>query len=200
MSLGQLRAALLEPVAELTVADDVVPVVPLDPIEVIGFRTLALAELEPLLEGNDARSRVAEVNLAFESVERFHLLDRVALDGGAHGLTDGAEQVDQDAASEELVDLVLAGPVPAHQALEGGRLVRRVVIDVERRIGGEALHDEVDQPLERASFALQGELAMFVARPDRTEPARHVEDAEQVVEPVVERVRVALDVEEQVAR
>ena len=42
--------------------------------------------------------------------------------------------------------------------------------------------------------------ASSVARPDRGERAVGLEEAEQVVEPVVERVRVALEVEEQVAR
>ena len=55
------------------------------------------------------------------------------------------------------------------------------------------------EPLEAASLAVERELAGLVARPDGMERAVHVEDAEQVVEPVVERERVALDVEEQVA-
>ena len=38
-----------------------------------------------------------------------------------------------------------------------------------------------------------------IARPDGVERLVHVEQAEQVVEPVVEGVRIALDVEEQVA-
>ena len=38
-----------------------------------------------------------------------------------------------------------------------------------------------------------------VARPEGVEVAVELEDAEQVVEPVVEGIRIALDVEEQVA-
>ena len=42
--------------------------------------------------------------------------------------------------------------------------------------------------------------SVVVARPERVERAVDLEDPEEVVEPVVEGVRVALDVEEQIAR
>ena len=137
--------------------------------------------------------------LAFESVELLHLLDRVALDRRPHALADGAKQVDEDAAPQQPVDLDLAGAVAAHQPLEGGRLVWGVVIDMERRVAFEPLHEEVDEPLERRTFRLERERAGLVARPDRVERAVGLQDAEEVVETVLERERVAFDVEEQVA-
>ena len=79
----EVVASILEPVAQAQVADDVVAVVPLDALEVGRRGPLALAQLEPLLEGDDAGPRVPEVDLPDEPVELLHLLDRVALDGGA---------------------------------------------------------------------------------------------------------------------
>ena len=175
-------------------------VVALDPIEMIGRRSLAFAELEPLLEGDDARARIAQVDLALEAVEPFHPLDRVALDGRPQGLAHRPQQVDERRRTQQVVDLVLARPVAAHQALERGGLVRGVVVDVHRRVGSAALGEEVHDGLEAAPLAVERELAGRIARPEGVERAVHLEDAEEVVEAILERVRVALDVEEQVAR
>ena len=68
--LGELQPSLLEPVAQAQGADHVVAVVLLDLIEMVGGRTLTLAELQPLLEGDDARPGIAQVDLAGEPVER----------------------------------------------------------------------------------------------------------------------------------
>ena len=62
----EARRGRLQPVAQAGVADDVVLVVALDPLEVVGSRPLALAELEPLFERDDARPGVAQVDVAFE--------------------------------------------------------------------------------------------------------------------------------------
>ena len=197
--LGQFVPQCLEPVAELQVADDVVAVVALDAVEDRRVRTLALPELQPFLERDDARSGIPKVDLTGEPVERLHPLDGVALDRRAQRLADGSQQVDERASPQEGVDLVLACAVAAHEALERGRLVRRVVVDVQVRVGAEPLADEVHHGLERAPFAIEAELACLVTRPERVERAVDLEDAEQVVEPVVEGVRVALEIEEQVA-
>ena len=91
--------------------------------------------------------------------------------------------------------------MPAHEPLERGRLVRRVVVDVHLREARVPLDDEVDQPLERALLAGQRDVGRLVGveRPDGRELAVDVDHAEEVVDAVVERVRVALEVEEQVA-
>ena len=163
----ELDAEVLKPVPEPQVAHHVVAVVALDPLELVGRGSLAVAEFEPLLEGDDARARVAQVDLADEPVERLHLLDRVALDRRAQRLADDPEQVDQDSLAEQSIDLGLARPVAPHQALEGGRLVRRVVVDVQVRVALEALDEEVDEALERASLGVERELVRVIARPDR---------------------------------
>ena len=193
-------AELLEPIAQPLVADDVVAVVALDALEVRRVGSFALAELQPLLERHDARTGIAQVDLAGEAVELLHPLDRVALDEARSDCRTALQQVDEDRPPEEVVDLFLARGVAPHQPLQRGRLVRRVVVDVERRIGREPLAEEVHQPLERTAFRGQRELPVVLARPERVERAVGLEDAEQVVEAVIERVRVALDIEEQVVR
>ena len=57
VSLCELSAQGLQPVAQAQRADDIVAVVLLDLVEMVGGRALALAELQPLLEGDDARTR-----------------------------------------------------------------------------------------------------------------------------------------------
>ena len=113
-------------------------------------------------------------------------------------MPDDGEEVDEDVAAEQVVDLLLARAVEAHQALEHDRLVGRVVVDVHVWIGAQALVEEVDELLERAL------LALAVVRPEGSEGRPAVlapEDAEEVLEPAVGRPeRVALDVEEDVAR
>src|SRR5438445_861184 len=84
---GELEPKALEPILKALIAADIVAVVPLDPDEMVRRGPIALAELEPFLERDDARTRVAQVDLAFEPVEPLHLLDRVALDGRPHRLT-----------------------------------------------------------------------------------------------------------------
>ena len=66
----QLLAPAFQPVAQPEVADHVVAVVALDPLELVEFGSFALAELQPLLEGDDARAGIAQVDLADEVVER----------------------------------------------------------------------------------------------------------------------------------
>src|SRR3954452_21750875 len=87
------------------------------------------------------------------------------------------EEVDEDAPAQEVVDLVLARAIPAHQALERGGLVARVVVDVRARVAGEPLVDEVDEVLERllhggAVVRPEGAVAFGVAdAPEVLEPA-----------------------------
>ena len=78
------------------------------------------------------------------------VLQRVRLDAGAQPLPHDLEQVDEHLAAQELVDLLLARRVRAHQPRQRRRLVGRVVVDVHVRERAPALADEVDELLERA--------------------------------------------------
>ena len=83
----------------------------------------------------------------------------------------------------------------AHQPLERGRLVVRVVVDVQVGVALEPLVHEVDELLERAL------LLRAVVAPEGVKPRLALVDrdrAEQVLEPVLVE-RVALHVEEEVA-
>ena len=195
----QLDPECLKPVAQSQVRDDVVTVVALDSVEVRGLRAFPFAQLEPLLEGDDAAAGVAQVDLAREAIERLHLLDGVALDRCPKTLAHCTQKVHEDALAQHVVDLVLARAISTHQSLEGCRLIRCVVIDVEVRVGGPTLGEEVHQTLERVVFGLERELAPLLARPEGVEGAVHLEHAEQVVEAVLEGVGVTLDIEEEVA-
>ena len=68
-------------------------------------------------------------------------------------------------AAQEVVELVLARAVVAHEPAERGDLVRRVVVDVHVGMRAQALVDEVDELLER------GALARAVVRVQRREVA-----------------------------
>ena len=97
----------------------------------------------------------------------------------------------------------------ACKALDRGRFVRRVVVDVEVRVRLKAVHDEVDECLEGAALPVRRYGTGF-DRPERVtrrltgsvHPPRfdHAEEVFDPVDFVRTEERVALDVEEQVAR
>ena len=77
----------------------------------------------------DPASVIAAV--ARRHVQRLELLDRVRLDADAHTLPHDLEEVDENPAAEQVVDLVLPRAVLAHQPPERGALVGGVVVDVQ---------------------------------------------------------------------
>ena len=62
--------------------------------------------LQPRLERDDAEPGLRHRALADGHVELLDLLERVRLDGGPDALADDVEQVDEDVAAEQPVDLV----------------------------------------------------------------------------------------------
>ena len=140
-----------------------------------------------------------DVGLPLEAEELLDVLDRVARHRGAQRLLRHPEEVDEHLAAEEVVDLLLARGVLAHEPRERGALVRRVVVDVHAREAAAALDDVVDEPLERLL------LGVAVARPDvlvaRLAVLAELDPADQVLEPARRlEPRVALEVEPDVAR
>ena len=204
----KLHTLLFEPIPEAQRRHAVVAVVLPDPREQV-VPLAALPELEPGLELNDARARIAQVHLAGEPIERLQALDRVALDRRADALPDGPVEIDEDPAAQQLVDLLLAGAVAPRETLHCGRLVGRVVVDVQVRVRFEPVADEVDERLEGAPLGAGGDGA-FLDRPEGVERwlpvgvrADRLDDAEEVVDAVDllgAEERVALDIEEEVAR
>src|SRR5437016_11538416 len=108
-------------------------------------------------------------------------------------------QIDQDSAAQQAVDRVLTRGVATHQPFQRGRLIGGVVVDVGGGVVIQARDDEIDQFLERALLARKGKLAIAIPRPERMVVPTVVQDAEQVVETILERVWISLDVEEQIA-
>ena len=109
-----------------------------------------VARLEPGLERDDRVVAALHLGVALEAVERLDRLDRVARGRGAERLADDAVEVDEHLAAEEVVDLVLARPVLAHQPGQRGALVGGVVVDVQPGVPAAALDEPVDEPLEDA--------------------------------------------------
>ncbi len=122
-----------QPVAQHPRRHAVVAVVGGDLVEQRGGvgQPLGVAGRHELVVDDDRVGGVGDGRLPRGHVERLELLDRVRAlrdpDGGAH---DGV-QVDEDAVAQQLVDLVLADPVPGGQAQERGGLVGGVVVDVQ---------------------------------------------------------------------
>ena len=185
----RLRAPLEQPVAQEPRRDAVLVVVLVDLAQ-----ERVVARLHPLLEDDDRGAAVLHLGLPLEVEERLHLLQPVARPRGADAVADDAEQVDEDVAAEQVVELPLARAVAAHQPLERGDLVGGVVVDVQVGVAREPLVHEVDEALERDP------LRLVVVRVERLEVAVDVEDPPEVLEPAA-RVpeRVALEVEEEVA-
>ena len=129
-------------------ASGILLVVGADPVE-----QRVLASLEPFLEGDDRFAPTGDLGRALEAVELLDVLDRVAGDRGAERLPRHPVEVDEHLAAEEVVELVLARPVLAHQALERGRLVGRVVVDVHAGEAAAALGDRVEESLEAVSLS-----------------------------------------------
>ena len=188
-----LGAAGLEPVAQQQRGLAVDAVVRLDVVE-----DVLLARLDPLLVLHDARPRVDDLAVAGRQVEHLELLDRQRRQADGEALAHHAVEVDEDPAAQQVVELVDPGGVATRQLLEGGGLVGGVVVDVQVGVLRVARHDEVDERLEQ--LLLDGRVVGPPA-PEGAEAALGPghDDAEEVLEPEVAHVRVALDVEEDVA-
>ena len=186
----RLLPPLEQPVAQEPRGDAVLAVVGGDLVE-----DPLVAREHPLLEGDDRGAALPDLRLALERQERLQLLQPVARPRDVQAAADDLVEVDEDAAPEQVVELGLARAVLAHQAAQRRDLVGRVVVDVQRRVGGEPLVDEVDEALERVALLVAG------GGEDRLEAAVRVEDPPEVLEAaLVVPERVALEVEEEVAR
>src|SRR2546429_6162931 len=141
----------------------------------------ALARLEPLFEGDDRAAAAAHLLPALEAVERLDLLDRVAVEREPHRLANDAEEVDEHLAAQQVVELGLARAVLAHQPLQRGALVRRVVVDVHPREARAALADQVEEPLKALLLLRAVERPNLVVLRDAV--VVEVDPAEQVLEP-----------------
>ena len=193
-SPGHLGGPPLEqPAMQLVEGDAVLLVVVADP-----FEKRVVLGVEPGLEGGHRLAAATDVGSALEAEELLDLLDRVAGHRSAQRLLRDAEEVDEHFAAEQIVDLLLARPVLAHEPRKHSALVGRVVVDVQVGEAAAALDDVVDEALEACA------LLIVVARPDVLVP-RHaavveLDPAEEVLEPARRlEPRVALEIEPDVA-
>ena len=186
----RLLPPLEQPVAQEPRGDAVLAVVGGDLVE-----DPLVAREHPFLEGDDRGAALPDLRLPLERQERLQLLQPVPRPRDVQAAADDLVEVDEDAAPEQVVELGLARAVLAHQAAQRRDLVGGVVVDVQRRVGGEPLVDEVDEALERVALLVAG------GGEDGLEAAVGVEDPPEVLEAaLVVPERVALEVEEEVAR
>ena len=151
------------------------------------------AALDGTLDVVPVGPRPSQVFVANEPVEDLEVFERVSLHPRPQCLAHDGVEIDEQARPQHAVDLAFASRVTAHQALEGGRLVRREVVDVEIRVARPAFHDRVDEALEGAALlgAIEGPGIPVLGL--GREP-------EQVLEATASREGVPLEVEEDVAR
>ena len=213
---GQFGAQLLQPVPQRQRGPAVVLVVGGDdPFRLLGVPGGAV--LQRRLEGDQVLGRLPQVHLPGVPAQGFQPLDRIALHPRPDALPHHPVQVDEHAAPEQVVHLVLTGGEAAHQPADGllagpvqlgevvdrRRLVVVVVVDVQARVTAAPLGDEVDQFLERALLARPVERPdLGVARPAAGVGIGRVDDAEQVLQPellvVLGVIPRPFDIEEQV--
>ena len=123
--------------------------------------------LHVALELDDRGAAVLDLRAPLEVEEGLELLQAVAGPRGAEAVAHDLEQVDEDAAAQQVVDLGLAGAVAAHQPPERGDLVGGVVVDVQVRVVAQALVHAGRRTASNAARSLG-----VVVGPERREVAR----------------------------
>lgn len=193
-SLGVLVPARLEPLSEESGRVAVGPVVVLDSLQDGRVRVL-----EPPLVLDDGRPGVDDgPDTPAVEIQRLELLEGIRRRPHLDPLAHDAVQVDEHSGAQELVHLVLASAVAAHQPADRRRLVGGEVEHVQIGVLRAAGHDEVDELLERAL------LPGGVVPPKRPVGERAAgldpPDAQEVLDPSWPDERVAFDVEKEIAR
>ena len=156
-----------------------------------------IAELEIGLEIGERDIRIGQRRFAFEAIEGLQPLDRIAFDARAQTMAHDLIEIDEEAGAEHPVDLLLARRIAAHQALQGRRLVRGVVVDVQAGELRPPRHHEIDEPLEGALLVGAGERP--VALIDERAVCVLEQIAEQIFEAVLADERIAFEVEKHIA-
>ncbi len=157
-----------------------------------------VAAFHPFLEAHDRLVSAGDLGGSLEAVDLLDRLDRVAVDRRAQRLLDDAVEVDEHLLAQEVVHLLLAGAVLAHQPRQRRALVGGVVVDVQAGAPPPALDDPVDEALERRPLAVPVPPPQRVV--DDLTGVVPVAVAEQVLEPARGLVEgVALHVEPDVS-
>ena len=91
-----------------------------------------------------------------EVEEGLHLLEPVAAARSAEPVAHDLEQVDEDLAAEEVVELGLARAVAPHEPAKRGDLVGRVVVDVQVGVAASRACTRSMNCLERGALGRRG--------------------------------------------
>ena len=191
LQVDEVSAQVLEPFVESEGGQAVLAVVPPDHFPV--RRLHAATEIQCGIRPGARPVRFVERLFPEEAVERFHQLERVALDRRHEALTNHLEEIHENLAPQQPVHRVLAGRVAAHQPFQRAGFVAPVVVDVEIGKALPPLGDHVHERLEPAS------LRVAVEGPPVLVAAVTVHETEEVLEPAVRSRPGALDVEEQIS-
>ena len=129
-------------------------------------------------------------------VERFEVFEAVAARPDANPVAHHGVEIHQDAAPQQVVDLLLADAVVAGEFQQRGPLVVGVVVDVHVGVLRSAFPDQVEKAAQGCAFS------DAVMGPDRGERPVGAEHPEEVFQPPLPAVgspeRVSLEVEEDV--
>ncbi|MGY3465421.1 hypothetical protein ACVW0I_002292 [Bradyrhizobium sp. LM6.11] len=112
-------------------------------------------------------------------------------------MADDGIEVDEGFGAQEAVDLVLARCISAHEPFHRSRFVGREMVDMQVRIGLEAIGHEIDETLEGDPFFLT--VGSPIADVSRLAAFVGVGISEQKFQSAVAYERIALEVEEYVA-
>ena len=127
----QLLAKPFEPLSKAPCGEAVILVVALDDQLVLLINALDISKLQTGLHLRHHRADILQRRRSCECIERFKLLDRVALDAGSDAVADNGVQIDEDPGPQHLIEFVLAGRVTAHEPLQRSRFIGCEMINVQ---------------------------------------------------------------------
>ncbi len=193
----QGRPTFLQPVAQCDCGEAIVSIVARDDAEVGFVDELGIVELEMRFQPGERPVGVLKRGFAGIAVKGLELLDRIALDACPQPPPDDAVEVDEPPRAQQEIDFLLPARIAAHEALQRGGFIGRVMIDVQVGMRLQAADHEIDEALESGPFLVAGN------RPVRNGCERAaglgVGVAEQKLDAALADERVALEVEEHVA-
>ena len=115
------------------------------------------SHFQAMLHATHRVPRVLQWHFALEAMKHLQRFERVLLHTGPNRPLQDGVKVNEQFCPEHPVDLVLAYAIAAHQPLNCGRLVRREMINVHRRMTRPSIHHRFHKPLKCRFFIGRGE-------------------------------------------
>ena len=150
----KIRSYRFQPIPQGLGRRAIIPIVPLDRGLIAVRNTGRIRHFEPRLGACHHPTDVLQRHGSDERIKRFEFLYRIALDAGTNSVAYDGKEIDEDLRAQQIIDLVLARRIAAHQTLHCRRFVGRKMVDVQIGIDLQALRHEVDEALERGPLLL----------------------------------------------